>query len=1344
MKKIVQIFGAVFLLLSSGNLVAQNTLDKAGLTSATPAALAYSVRQLSSGYAGKALQVRRSSDNTTQDIGFTSNGDLDTAALKTFVGSGNGYVTTWYDQSGNARNATQTTLSQQPAIVLSGVVQRANTQPAVVFDGLSQTMASGAFTLNQAFTRNSVTQFLSNKTTLHYFNNAGGNPNTGLMTFTNNNASMYAGNTGGPTQSFATGSQYVLSEEFNGANSYLAVNGASSATSNPGTTGLNGIQIASYNGASYYSNIAVSEITIFPQALSTSDRQNIENNQKNYYLTTPGNILLNVATGAAAYSVRLLSTTYSGKALQVRRSSDNTTQDIGFTSNGDLDTAALKTFVGSGNGYVTTWYDQSGNARNATQTTLSQQPAIVLSGVVQRANTQPAVVFDGLSQTMASGAFTLNQAFTRNSVTQFLSNKTTLHYFNNAGGNPNTGLMTFTNNNASMYAGNTGGPTQSFATGSQYVLSEEFNGANSYLAVNGASSATSNPGTTGLNGIQIASYNGASYYSNIAVSEITIFPQALSTSDRQTIENNQGAYYGITTVGTTTWTGAINNDWANAGNWSNGVPTATVSATIPNVTPNPFPVITAASQANSLTVNTGASLTLNNSLQLAGNLVNNGTLTNNNTLGIAGNLSNNNNIGGTLILNGSTAQNINGTGTYSNLTLNNSGGSIITLNYNIRITGLLTVTAGTLNLNNSDITLASSSIANTAQVGPLNGSIIYPGTGRFVVERIIAKADGSQSVVAYNNVTASVLSDLSIWANWQESATTANYNPNNGYGTQITGEYGASQGNDATTGIDYTNVSGGTQSMWTWDITGQKYVTVLNTKTPTLKPYLGYVMYVIPRNINLYTVAQGSPIYFQQTILRSRGKLLTGNFTINSGVGSTYQLGGTTAYTDNGYKLAGAASVAIVNDSIYSLVGNPYAASFDFTQAMANSGTSGLVTTQYSFYDGAIAQYVTWDATTGPSVAGSAANKYIQPGQSFFIQNDLTNSTRQFIVTEANKNTNAANLTGIFAQAAPMSKLYLSLLNAGGQVRDGALLAQRSDFSNQSLIGEDARKFRNPAENMALSANGRNWSIQKIQSLSAKDTLPITFWNLAIGKPYTLVANGWALPQGWAIYDALTAATYMLTADSLQIQFTPTTDTASYLHRFSIIRVQAVPAGNSGITLLVHSLNGTYQLMGKAAATLASTGPDYTFERSSDSLHFEAIGQLNGVHDTVFAYTDAAPTGTNWYRIRGFAADRTVYSNTVAVSNYQQGMSIQAYPNPSNGESTALRTRNLPAGVYRVTLYNSNGQLVYSNTLNIAGGNTAQVLQWNSRLATGTYYVQLQSAHDARLRFTQTILIQNH
>jgi hypothetical protein len=90
------------------------------------AAVAFSLRKLDKDYTGSAIRVRRSNDNSEQDIGFTSSGNLDTASLKTFIGANNAFVTTWYDQSGNARNAIQTTAALQPRIGLNGIIDTLN------------------------------------------------------------------------------------------------------------------------------------------------------------------------------------------------------------------------------------------------------------------------------------------------------------------------------------------------------------------------------------------------------------------------------------------------------------------------------------------------------------------------------------------------------------------------------------------------------------------------------------------------------------------------------------------------------------------------------------------------------------------------------------------------------------------------------------------------------------------------------------------------------------------------------------------------------------------------------------------------------------------------------------------------------------------------------------------------------------------------------------------------------------------------------------------------------------------------------------------------------------------
>ena len=48
----------------------------------------------------------------------------------------NGFVTTWYDQSGNSNDATNSTAANQPKIVDAGVLVEENGKPAVDFDGV--------------------------------------------------------------------------------------------------------------------------------------------------------------------------------------------------------------------------------------------------------------------------------------------------------------------------------------------------------------------------------------------------------------------------------------------------------------------------------------------------------------------------------------------------------------------------------------------------------------------------------------------------------------------------------------------------------------------------------------------------------------------------------------------------------------------------------------------------------------------------------------------------------------------------------------------------------------------------------------------------------------------------------------------------------------------------------------------------------------------------------------------------------------------------------------------------------------------------------------------------------
>jgi len=76
------------------------------------------------------------------DIGFDENGDLDTADLISKAAGNDAFVRTWYDQSGNANDAQNTSASQQPQIVNSGSLIIENGKPCVAINSTTQYLVS--------------------------------------------------------------------------------------------------------------------------------------------------------------------------------------------------------------------------------------------------------------------------------------------------------------------------------------------------------------------------------------------------------------------------------------------------------------------------------------------------------------------------------------------------------------------------------------------------------------------------------------------------------------------------------------------------------------------------------------------------------------------------------------------------------------------------------------------------------------------------------------------------------------------------------------------------------------------------------------------------------------------------------------------------------------------------------------------------------------------------------------------------------------------------------------------------------------------------------------------------
>lgn len=123
----------------------------------TGAAVAYSAaRRLSSSYTGALIRVRRSSDNTEQDIGYNGSNVLDESALTSFVGANNGLVTKLYDQSGNGQDLSQSIAEWQPTIVSSGTIVKRLSKPALDF-GFNNTVTSNLLNSTISFNATDIT-----------------------------------------------------------------------------------------------------------------------------------------------------------------------------------------------------------------------------------------------------------------------------------------------------------------------------------------------------------------------------------------------------------------------------------------------------------------------------------------------------------------------------------------------------------------------------------------------------------------------------------------------------------------------------------------------------------------------------------------------------------------------------------------------------------------------------------------------------------------------------------------------------------------------------------------------------------------------------------------------------------------------------------------------------------------------------------------------------------------------------------------------------------------------------------------------------------------------------------
>ncbi len=566
----------------------------------TGASSAFGLRKLRAAYAGSAIRVRRSSDSTEQDIGFDMQGDLDVNALMNFVGTGSGYIRTWYDQTTNGYNLDQSNTTYQPRIVASGVLYTLNGRPVVRFDGSDDHIfktqsGSNSFSV-LAVARPAATMEIDPKATSgtrgdsgekYLFWPKGGSSGTDAgagLSLGTNGVGAYE-HTGVYLPALATAEGTVSNTQpslvtmiYNNKTPYLYMNSnlVDMGLTSPMTTVNAPSYVGGWPSGYGFHNGDVGELYFYDSTLSTANRAKLEQSEARYFSATLGTFGYSLpvsqvdgsANNGAAFGLRRLKATYTGSAIRVRRSNDNQEQDIALNADGSLNTSALTSFVGANNGFVTIWYDQSGNGANAVQANASQQPRIVNAGTVHTVNGRYALFFDGtddqlrFSRSILTRNFTISACFSPivdgwGTFGNWWENMGLVDY-ELPGWQDDFGLALGPGRRVAAGMGKSADATQVTISGAalsgvndgrmhRATYSRSDGTLNLYVDGNGvvSSSAASTADLTAGSTITIGSTQTNFNYYNGYMGEVLVYNAALGSSDIATLNDNQSKYFGV-------------------------------------------------------------------------------------------------------------------------------------------------------------------------------------------------------------------------------------------------------------------------------------------------------------------------------------------------------------------------------------------------------------------------------------------------------------------------------------------------------------------------------------------------------------------------------------------------------------------------------------------------------------------------------------------------------------------------------------------------------------------------------------------------------------------------------
>lgn len=555
---------------------------------AYPATAAYSVRLLRTAYTGDCMRVRRASDNVEADVGFDSNNEFgltspisntsdaqsytDFADFVDHTGTPtDAFCRWWYDQSGNANDAGQSTPGSQPQIydATTGLITE-NAKPALqlVRDPLKQ-LTTSAISWSTSFTAATVLHptddgnfYIKNwsigtDATARGYAHISMTGATGID-WQNNDSAMFGDGYASTSlpRIITTGSAFTSGSQ---ALSFLSLNSLAATLHVDGTEPTYRVQqtgntsadsdILYINGgtsASQGMDGTMQELILWPSNES-SNRTPIESNINNFYQISnfpdyTSGFLADYSGAAAAYSVRKLSNT-AIKALRVRQTVAPFDElDIGFTPAGDLDEAAIVAF-GAGNPLVVSrWYDQSGKSNHAVQETPGLQPQIYNGTAVITDNGKPALSCD-LDRFELGSTISLTSGYSAIHVSQ-QSGRDSASF----GTSFNYNYVTLYQNTDVWFYHNTAGRTIPYVVplNTQQLHWLNWTGSTVGIGIDGGALSTGAlSASASINRLLNAAGNTQQGWRGL-VQEMIVYPTDKNAAGQRTgIETNVNTYYGV-------------------------------------------------------------------------------------------------------------------------------------------------------------------------------------------------------------------------------------------------------------------------------------------------------------------------------------------------------------------------------------------------------------------------------------------------------------------------------------------------------------------------------------------------------------------------------------------------------------------------------------------------------------------------------------------------------------------------------------------------------------------------------------------------------------------------------